>query len=174
MNDQLRELLNRLNGKYGQKYGHLMDDWTSMVLEEIHENFAGLTSEIKSCTQAISQAQKKIKTSQRAVHFGSTREAMFYALGVTAPAAIAATIISILIFWYAYTEERFQKRRSIIDAYENVSDYVLLMQGGQVIERDGVNYLVLRPAPSKGNMMVGEDYIYDHKNKRVLVPLGRK
>lgn len=151
-----------------------MDDWTSMVLEEIHENFAGLTSEIRSCTQAISQAQTKIKTSQRAVHFGSTREALFYALGISAPTAIAATIISILVFWYAYTEERFQKRRSIIDTYENVLDYVLLIQGGEIIERDGVNYLVLRPAPSKGSMMIGEDYIYDHKNKRVLVPLGRK
>ena len=48
------------------------------------------------------------------------------------------------------------------------------MQGGEVIERDGVNYLVLRPAPPKGDVMIGEDYIYDHKNKRVLVPLGRK
>lgn len=174
MNSKIRELLNRLNGKYGQKYGHLIDDWTSMVLEEIHENFAQLTRELRACKDEISAAKEKIKTSQRIVQLGSTRDAFYFGLGVAGPVCIAAIIVGLLIFWYAYTAEGFEKRKVIIDTYENVIDYALLMQNGRIIEREGAKYLVLRPVPSKGDIIIGEEYVFDQKNKQVLVPLGRK
>src|SRR5690606_3867158 len=173
MHDDIKERLNRLKGKYTQKYGHLMDEWTSMLLEEIHENFAVLTSQVSQTTEAIKEAQFRIRKSQRVLQFSSAKQTWWYGLGEMAPLAVATGIIAALIFWYAYTEKRFKEIKSTVDAYENITDYTVLAQNGKIIEKDKVQYLVLK-LPHDGEAIAGLHCIFDPKKQQVLVPLNQK
>jgi hypothetical protein len=174
MNQVSKEELNRIRGRYTEKYGRLMDNWSPMLFYEINENFDQLDSSIKATAEQINKASAQIKGSHKSIHFNSDREALFFGLGIAAPVALAGMVISILIFWYARSSQDYRQKRKIIDTYENASDYVLLMQNGKVVEKDEANYLVLDPVPKKGDIIIGKEYIYDSKNRQVLVPLGRK
>ena len=174
MSSHNNEDLNRLTGKYVQKYGKLFDEWSAMLFYEIQENFGELRSELKESVKVVDKAATAIKGSHKSIRFQDRQQAFYFGLGVVAPASFTASLISILIFWYAYTEQSFQEKRNLIDVYENVADYVLLIKHGQIIEKQGSNYLVLEPSAGKGDIKIGSEYVFDKKNKRVLVPLGRK
>jgi len=174
MNQVSKEELNRIRGRYLEKYGKLMDNWSPMLFYEIHENFAQLDTRVKASIEQISKAAEAIKGSHKSVHFKDDRQAVFFGLGIAAPSALAVMLVCILIFWYATSSQDYKQKRQLIDAYENVSDYVLLMQHGEIVHKDGVKYLLLRPVPKKGDIFIGKEYIYDQANKRILVPLGRK
>ena len=173
MNEEIRERLNRLKGKYAQKYGTLMDDWTSMVLEEFREIFEQLTGQVKDTTAVIKEAQFKIRKSQRVFQITSSKQAWLLGLGVTMPLAGSITIASVLGFWYAYTGKRFEEMRDFIDAHEKLAVYATLARNGEVIEKDQVQYLVLRVV-QQGEPVPGIHYIYNRNKKEVLVPLNQK
>lgn len=174
MNQVSKEELNRIRGRYTQKYGKLMDNWSPMLFHEMHENFRQFDSSVKATAEQISKAAEQIKGSHKSIHFKSDRQAFFFGLGIAAPAALACIVVSILIFWYVSSTQDYHYKTELIDTYENVSDYVLLMQNGKVVEKGGAKYLVLDPVPKKGDIFIGKEYIFDSKNRQVLVPLGRK
>ena len=173
MNDQIRERLNRLKGKYAQQYGTLMDDWTSMVLEEFRELFEQLTDQVKDTTEVIKEAQFKIRKSQRVFQITSGKQAWLLGLGITVPLAICIALVTALGFWYAYTGKRFEEMRDFIDAHENIAAYTILPQNGEVIEKDQVRYLVLKVA-QQVEAVPGKHYIFDADKKEVRVPLNQK
>ena len=174
MNQVTKEQLTRIRGRYLEKYGKLMDNWSPMLFYEIQENFVQLDNTVKASIQEINKAAADIKGTHKSIHFKDDRQSFFFGLGVAAPAALAVMLVSILIFWYARSSRDYQEKRQIIDAYENASDYVLLMQNGEIIQQNGAKYLMLRPVPKKGDIFIGKEYIYDPTNQRILVPLGRK
>ena len=174
MNQVSKEEVDRIRGRYTEKYGRLMDKWSPILFHEMHENFRQFESSVEMSVLEISKAAAQIKGSHKSIHFKSDREALFFGLGITAPAAFAGIVLFILIFWYASSSQDYQEKKEILDTYENVSDYVALIQKGEILEKDGVNYLVLYPLPKKGDITIGKEYIYDHHRKRVLVPLGIK
>jgi hypothetical protein len=174
MKEVSKEDLIRIQGAYRQKYGISMDDWSASVLYEIRENFGQLDGSVNRSIHHISQAAEAIKGSHKSVHFKSGKQAFVFGLGIFAPLAFALSMTSVLYFWLKSNSQDYERKQSIIDTYENVSDYVLLMQNGKIIEKDGANFLVLFPRPKKGDIKIGEEYVYDDANNRVLVPLGRK
>lgn len=173
MNEEIRERLNRLKGKYAQKYGTLMDDWTSMVLEEFREIFEQLTGQVKDATEIIKEAQFKIRKSQRVFQFTSGKQAWLHGLGMTTPLATAIVLIAILIFYPAYTEKRFEEIRNAVNTYQNLTDFTSLAQNGKIIEKDKVRYLVLK-IPREGEPIPGLHFVFDSKKQQVLVPLNQK
>lgn len=173
MNEEIRERLNRLKGKYAQQYGTLMDDWTSMVLEEFRELFEQLTGQVKDTTEIIKEAQFKIRKSQRVFQITSGKQAWLLGLGITVPLAIGIALVAVLGFWYAYTGKRFEEMRDFIDAHENIAAYTILSQNGEVIEKDQVQYLVLKVA-QQAEAVPGIHYFFDADKKEVRVPLNQK
>lgn len=173
MNEEIRERLNRLKGKYAQQYGTLMDDWTSMVLEEFRELFEQLTGQVKDTTEIIKEAQFKIRKSQRVFQITSGKQAWLLGLGITVPLAICIALVTALGFWYAYTGKRFEEMRDFIDAHENIAAYTILAQNGEVIEKDQVQYLVLKVA-QQAEAVPGIHYFFDADKKEVRVPLNQK
>lgn len=173
MNDPARERLNRLKGKYSQKYGHLMDDWTSMLLEEIQENFEELTAQVREATEEVTEAHSKISRNRQVVQFTTAGQAWFYAVGKMIPIAVSICFTAALLFWYAYTEKRYREIRNVVYTYKNLPDFTLLAQNGKIIEKDKVSYLVLR-MPTKKEPTAGLHFIYDPKKQQVLVPLNQK
>lgn len=173
MNEEIRERLNRLKGKYAQQYGTLMDDWTSMVLEEFRELFEQLTGQVKDTTEIIKEAQFKIRKSQRVFQITSGKQAWLLGLGIAVPIAAAIALIAILIFYLAYTERRFEEIRNAVNTYENLKDYTVLSQNGRVTEKKKVRYLVLKIAP-EGEPTPGLHFVFDSKKQEVLVPLNQK
>ncbi|HEV7382461.1 MAG TPA: hypothetical protein VGN64_21850 [Dyadobacter sp.] len=174
MKEVSKEDLVRIQGAYRLKYGIKMDDWSASVLYEIHENFGQLDGSVNRSINQISQAADRIKGTHKSIHFQSKRQAFFFGMGIFVPLAFAMIIFSVSHFWLKSSSQEYERTQRIIDTYENVSDYVLLMQNGKIIEKDGANFLVLEPRPKKGDVRIGKEYVFDHPNKRVLVPLGRK
>ncbi len=170
MNDDVRDRLTRLKGKYTQKYGHEIDEWTAMLLEEIHQNFAYLTSQVGNTAEAIKEAQFRIRKSQRVLQFTSPKQAWLHGLGEMAPLAAVIALIAVLLFWYAYTEKRFEEIRNIVNTYENITDFAVLAQNGKIIERKKAKYLVLKIA-QEGEPVAGLHYVFDSRKQQVLVPL---
>ncbi|MCF2446933.1 hypothetical protein L0657_23465 [Dyadobacter sp. CY345] len=174
MNQVSKEQLTRIRGRYLEKYGKLMDNWSPMLFYEIQENFTQLDNTVKASIEQINKAAADIKGSHKSFHFKDDRQSLFFGLGIAGPTALAVMLVSILIFWYARSSQDYEQKKQIIDTYENASDYVLLMQHGEIVQHDGAKYLLLRPVPKKGDIFIGKEYIYDPTNKRILVPLGRK
>jgi hypothetical protein len=174
MKEVSREDIIRIQGAYRKKYGMQMDDWSASVLYEIHEHFEQLDNRMHISAQQVRRAGETIKGSHKAIHFKSNWQAFFFGLGVTAPVSLVGIVISILIFWFASNSRDYQNKKLIIDTYENVSNYVLLMQNGKTINKSGAYYLVLEHIPKKGDVIIGKHYIFDQKKKQVLVPLGTK
>lgn len=173
MNDPAKERLNRLKGKYSQKYGHLMDDWTSMLLQEIQENFEELTAQVSEATEAVTEAHSKIRKSRKVLQFTSPRQAWLYAIGKSLPIALSICFAAALFFWYAYTEKQYKEIRNVVATYKNLPEFTLLAQNGKIIEKDEVQYLVLK-MPSNRKVTAGLHFFYDSKKQEVLVPLNQK
>lgn len=174
MDDADKKESNTIKGKYTQKYGQQVDEWTGMVLQEIDENFTRLSQKVQDSVQAINNAATAIKGKHRLVQFKDKMHALYYGLGASLPLAVTGIVISILIFWFSSTTEAYKSRRRIIDTYGNAPDYILLIENGEIIEDKGANYLVLKATNGKGDIIIGKEYIYDARKKQVLVPLGRK
>lgn len=173
MNDQAKERLNRLKGKYSQKYGHAMDEWSSMLFEEIQENFEQLTVQVTGATEAIKEAHSKIKKSRQVLQFASARQAWLYGLGKMVPLSVSICFMTALFFWYAYTEKRYKEIRNEVATYKNLPDFTALAQNGKIIRKDKVQYLVLKMSPD-GKLTAGLHFVYDPKKQQVLVPLNQE
>lgn len=173
MNDTAKERLNRLKGKYSQKYGQVMDEWSSMLFEEIQENFDGLAAQVVEATYAITEAHSKIRKSRQVLQFTSAKQAWLYGLGKMIPLSVSICFIAILLAWFRYNENRFEEIRNGVATYKNLPDFTLLAQNGKIIKKDKVQYLVLKMSPD-GKLTAGLHFVYDPKKQQVLVPLNQK
>ena len=174
MREVSKEELTRIMGNYAKKYGSNIDEWSAMVLHEIDQSFLSVDQSLHRSIEAVQKAVSTIRDNQKTIQFHGTREAFHFGLGITLPVSVVCALVSILIFWFVYRDEKFQRIQRLVDTYKNAPDYALLMQNGEILERDGTKFLVLKPIPKMGDVFIGREYIYDQKNKQVLVPLGRK
>ncbi len=169
-----RAELNHIKGKYGQKYAQEIDDWSALLLAEVEENFSRMKADVDQSVDAIDRAAATIKSNQRPVHFSDKKQAFNYGLAVSLPWSVVALIAMCLLSWLISTGEEYRELRRIVDAYKNAPNYRLLMENGEILQKDGSNYLKLRPQANKGDLLIGREYIFDKKSKEMLVPLGRK
>ena len=169
-----RTELNHIKGKYGQKYAQEIDDWSALLLAEVDEHFDRIKVDVSKSIDSIDKAANAIKSNQRPVHFSDRQQAFYYGLALSLPWSIVAMVTSIFIFWLVINGQEYQARRQLISVYKNAPDYRLLMQNGKIVQEQGANFLELRPREAKGDVLIGREYIFDGKNKRVLVPLGRE
>ena len=169
-----RAELNHIKGKYVQKYAQEIDDWSALLLAEVEENFDRMKSDLDQSIDAIDKAVAAIKSNQRPVHFADKNLAFWHGLAVSLPWSIVAIVSLCLFSWLISTGEEYRELRRIVDAYKNAPHYRLLMENGEILQKDGSNYLRLRPQANKGDLLIGREYIFDKKSKEMLVPLGRK
>jgi hypothetical protein len=160
--------------EYVQKYAQEIDDWSALLLAEVEENFDRMKSDLDQSINAIDKAAAAIKSNQRPVHFSDNKLAFWHGLAVSLPWSIVAIVSLCLFSWLISTGEEYRELRRIVDAYENAPNYRLLMENGEILQKDGSNYLKLRPQANKGDLLIGREYIFDKKSKEMLVPLGRK
>ena len=166
------EYLNRLKGKYQQKYGVPMDDWTSIMLYENAENFKYFKETLLHTTKHIDEKVKPIQ-------FTDVLQAKAYAkskyLTILVVGCFTVCFLASLIAYFIYESQEYEEIRGVITQYENISSYKMLAQGGKIITIDDREYLILTPESKKnGDVLIGKEYKYDKPNKRILVLLGRK
>lgn len=168
-----RAELNHIKGKYGQKYAQEIDDWSALLLAEVEENFDRMKSDLDQSINAIDRAAAAIKSNQRPVHFLDKKQAFNYGLAVSLPWSAVALVAVCLFSWLISSGEEYQERRRIVDAYKNAPHYRLLMENGEILQKDCNNYLKLLPHRKNGNVLIGQEYMLDQKTKEVIIPLGR-
>jgi hypothetical protein len=144
------------------------------LLAEVEEHFERIKAEVDLSVDTIDKAAAAIKSNQRPVHFSDKKQAFYYGMAVSLPWSIVAAISLCLFSWLISTDEEYQERRRIVNAYENAPHYRLLMENGEIVQERGSNYLKLRPQGKKGDVLIGREYIFDKKTKEMLIPLGRK
>jgi hypothetical protein len=145
-----------------------------LLLAEVEEHFERIKAEVDLSVDTIDKAAAAIKSNQRPVHFSDKKQAFYYGMAVSLPWSIVAAISLCLFSWLISTDEEYQERRRIVNAYENAPHYRLLMENGEIVQERGSNYLKLRPQGKKGDVLIGREYIFDKKTKEMLIPLGRK
>lgn len=164
--------LTRIQGKFAEKYGEQMDEWSVILFSEIHENFQLFELKVKELTLGVENAGKEIKGKRQHIHFKDEMEAFGFGVGVTVPVCVAVVILAILLFLYKSTTSEYEQIQNVIDTYENAPYYRYLMQNGTIIERNNQRVLVLKPFSKNKGLLTGQGYIFDSEGKQVLVPLG--
>ena len=167
-----KEELTRMKGRYTERYGQQMDEWTVIFFSEIQEHFQKQNLQIDRSVSEIGKAAQEIKGKSQHVHFSGNWQALFYGAGIVLPVSIAALIISVLVFWYKTTTREFREISEVAQVYENFRDYQFLIEKGKIVRRNGQKFLVLKPLSKGRSFHTGETYIFDAENKQVLVPLG--
>lgn len=173
-----KEFITRLKGEYQAKYGFEMDDWTSIILYEVSEQFNGFFKIIEESKQTIHAATEQIKGQVTPIYFNDRKEAFMYGLartlGVAGPLSLAACFIASLIFWVQTTSIAYQDKVQFVNNYENIEDFRLFASESKVITEGGERYLVLKPRQKKaGDILIGKEYMYKSNLEEVWVPLGR-
>jgi len=168
-----RAELNHIKGKYGQKYAQEIDDWSALLLAEVEENFGRMKADIDQSVDAIDKAADSINSNQRPVHFSDKKQAFNYGLAESLPWSVVALVAVCLFSWLISTGEEYQERRRIVDAYKNAPHYRLLMENAEILQKDGNNFLKLLPHGKTGDVLIGQEYIFDQKTKEIIIPLGR-
>lgn len=172
MNSPEPSRITQTRGKYAAKYGHEIDDWSALFLTETQEHFQSLETRVSKSIEAIDRATLELKGRKRFLQFQDRNQALFYGLGVSAPYSVAGTIVAVLFYVLIRHGQQYTERQRILDEYQNAPAYRQIMEQGKIVEYDKMMYLQLTPLPKKGNVQIGEHYIYDSQGKRVLVPLG--
>jgi predicted metal-binding protein len=174
MRSNIKEFVTKVKGQFSAKYGIEMDDWSSMVMAEISERFMMLNHSVEKSAGKIEEAARSVKGKTYQVSFNSSQEAFKLGLGLSAPLAGMCSLVAVLFFWYKTSTEEYQSIRQIAQSYENVRAYRILMQEGEIVQREGQYYLTLSLANKKaGDILIGKEYVFEGKKKRILVPLGR-
>lgn len=174
MNSPEPNRLAQTRGKYLAKYGHEIDDWSALFLSETQEHFQNLETRVGKSITAIDRAALELKGRKRHLLFQDRGQALYFGLGISGPYSIAGITLSVLFYLLIRHGQQYVERQKILDEYPNAPAYRQIMQHGKIIEHDGVLYLQLVPLPKKGEVQIGEHYLYDSQGKRVLVPLGSK
>lgn len=174
MSSSTKEFVTKIKGRFSAKYGIEMDDWSAMVMAEISERFMILNHSVEKSADKIEDAARSVKGKAYHVSFNSSQEAFKLGLGLTAPLAGMGSLIAVLLFWYKTNTEEYQSIKSIAQSYENVQAYRILMQEGEIVKREGQYCLTLTLANRKaGDILIGKEYVFEGKTKRILIPLGR-
>ncbi|WP_439584299.1 hypothetical protein [Dyadobacter bucti] len=169
-----KEMLTKIKGHFSAKYGIEMDDWSAMVMTEISQRFQFLTHSVDKSVTQIDEAAKNIKGEVTQITFKNKQEAFGLGLGFSAPIAGACSFIAALIFWYQTSTEEYRQLKRIAQAYGNVHSYKILMQEGEIVKREGQYCLTLTLADKgAGDILIGKEYVFDGRTKRILIPLGR-
>jgi hypothetical protein len=175
MNKITKEQLTKLKGEFASKFGYEMDSWSTMVMFQISEGFSHLSTMVDKSIGQLDEAAKGIKGKVHQINFRTDQEAFKFGLGISAPVASTCGLIAVLIFWYKSTTEDYRQLKRIAEAYENVRSYQILMQNGEIVQREGQYFLTLTLAnKGAGDMLIGQEYVFDGRTKRILIPLGRK
>ncbi len=170
-----KEILTKIKGQFSAKYGIEMDDWSAMVMTEITQRFLLLSHSVDKSVTNIDEAAKSIRGKVHQITFKSKQEAFGLGLGFSAPIAGGCVVVALLIFWYKTTTEDYRQLKRIAESYENVRSYQILMQNGEIVQREGQYFLTLTLANrGAGDMLIGQEYVFDGRTKRILIPLGRK
>lgn len=167
-----KEIL-RIKGHYFEKYGDEIDPWEARFYNETRENNLQVLEQMKIAIEEMHLAGTSIKGQVRNIQFNNWKPAFMYAFGKYFLIGFAVLIPVV------YTINFIEKTKNVaaINAfYKENKEAILfknLITNGEIIEKGEVNYLKLTPL--KGHQLtIGEEYIFDEKNNRVLVPLGNK
>lgn len=172
-----QEFLTRIKGKYTEKYATEMDNWTAILLNEIHDNITALKTEnaqsLQSSAKLIELAAAKIVGQINQVHFDSDRQAFFYGLGKHLLYGIMGLIVVSSIFWIYATQRDYVEKLAFVDAYPSVEKFESIYKKGRTINQNGYEFLVVYPVKGK-DVEFARNYLYDRENNRVLIPIGTK
>lgn len=174
-NEQItKEELIRLKAKFTQKYGIEMDDWTAAMFNEVDEAKLTIEKFANAAIQEIVAAANTVKGQVKNVYFDNNYQAFWFGFGKLLIPSAVLLIASLLYSYYKFSNQEFQEKREFVNAFPKTSDLRLFIQGAEIEKIDGKLYVPLKIKPTKeGDIMIGQEYLFDEKNKRVLVPLGR-
>lgn len=174
MSSNTKEFVTKIKGQFSAKYGIEMDDWSAMVMAEISERFMVLNHSVEKSADKIEEAARSVKGEIHQISVKSPQEAFKLGLGLTAPLAGMGSLIAVLFFWYKTSTQEYESIKHIAQSYENVRAYRILMQEGEIVKRDGQYCLTLTLANRKaGDILIGKEYVFEGRTKRILIPLGR-
>ena len=174
MNNQQvdKDFLTRLKGAYQSKYGFEMDEWTSVILNEISENFSKYTKEAKASIGEIEMASQLIKGQINPIYFSNEQQAYWYGAGKNTPIGIATIIIGILCYVIICNTLEYKEIQSTIT---NFKQYKTLMQNGVIEEQKGYLYLSLsKHKENADTLTIGREFYLSKDHEMVWIPLGQK
>jgi hypothetical protein len=172
-----QEFLTRIKGKYTEKYATEMDNWTAILLNEIHDNIMALKTEnaqsMQISTKLMEAAAAKIEGQINQVRFDSEKQAFFYGLGKHLLYGIVGLIAVSSIVWIYSTQSDYVEKQAFVDAYPSVEKFESIYKRGRTINQNGYEFLVVYPVNGE-DVEFARNYLYDKKNGRVLIPIGTK
>ena len=174
MNNQQvdKDFLTRLKGAYQAKYGFEMDEWTSVILNEISENFSKYTKEAKASIGEIEKASQLIKGQINPIYFSNEQQAYWYGAGKNTPIGIAAIIIGVLCYVIISNTLEYKELKSTV---ANFSKYRILMENGVIEEQKGNLYLSLnKHKENVDSVQIGREFFLSNDKEVVWIPLGHK
>ncbi len=167
-----KDAITRMRGAYQAKYGFEMDEWTAVMLTELHEHFHDFGKNVAQSNSEIGKAAQMIKGQIRPVHFNNDRQAFWYGIARLIPPSLVALVGILLIAYFVNQGSKYQEIARFEDSYPNFEHFRHLIRYGAIHEEKNATYLVLRPASDISSMKVGEEYQYLKKQNVVLVPLS--
>ncbi|WP_439559257.1 hypothetical protein [Dyadobacter sp.] len=177
MQEVNQEYLNRIKGRYTEKYATVMDDWTAIILHEVNEAVALLrrenSSKLSESIQEISAASEKIRGQVHQVRFDNKQQAFFYGLGNHLLYGLTGILGICSIIWIYTTQTDFSEKREFVNQHPAVEKFQSIYLNGKTINQDGYEFLVVEPIEGD-KVEFARNYLYDKKNNRVLVPIRRK
>ncbi|MGV3604303.1 MAG: hypothetical protein ACO1N1_23980 [Dyadobacter fermentans] len=166
-----KDAITRMRGAYQAKYGFEMDEWTAVMLTELHEHFQDFGKNVAQSNGEIAKAAQLIKGQINQVHFKSDWQAFWFGLSRLLIPSLVTLVGMLLIAYFVNQGEKYQAIVRFQNSYPDFDQFQELIQNAQVHEEKNATYLVLRPASDITSMKVGEEYRYHKEQKVVLVPL---
>lgn len=167
-----KDAITRMRGAYQAKYGFEMDEWTAVMLTELHEHFHEFGKNVAQSNSEIGKAAQLIKGQINSVHFNNDRQAFWYGLSRLLPPSLVVLVGILLIAYFVNQGAKYQELARFEDSYPDFDQFQQLIRNGTIHEEKNATYLVLRPASNISSMKVGEEYRYLKEQNVVLVPLG--
>ncbi|GGM72946.1 hypothetical protein GCM10010967_00510 [Dyadobacter beijingensis] len=166
-----KDAITRMRGAYQAKYGFEMDEWTAVMLTELHEHFHDFGKNVAQSNSEIGKAAQLIKGQINQVHFKNDRQAFWYGMSRLLPPSLVTLVGVLLIAYFVNQGNKYQEIARFEDSYPNFEHFRQLIRNGALHEEKNTTYLVLRPASNISSMKIGEEYQYIKKQNVVLVPL---
>lgn len=172
-----QEYLNRIKGRYTEKYATAMDDWTAIILHEVSEAVGVIrkenSSKLSEGIKEICEASEKIKGQVQQVHFDSRQQAFFHGLGRHLLSGLASIIGTCSVIWIYTTQTEFSDKKEFVNQHPFIEKFQSIYLNGKTISQDGYEFLVVYPIKGD-NVEFARNYLYDKENNRVLIPIGTK
>ena len=169
-----QEYLNRIKGRYTEKYAIPMDDWTAIILHEVSESVGAIRREnslkLQEGIKEINEASEKINGQLHQVHFDDNKQAFYYGLGRHLFYGLSSLICICSLVWIYTTHTEFSEKWEFVSQHPSVEKFQSIYLYGKTITQDGYEYLVVEPI-NGDSFNFARNYEYDKKNKRVLIPI---